>query len=251
MSGLCAQFCSVFKQVAERDCQQFLILGPENSGKTTLLYRLKFGSHWRNMQQDLKDMKDSDNMMAYDPGYHYEEVQMLHRTCGLWDVPGALRSVWRSWYNRLCIHGVFFVIDEKDAQFLAEQGTQGGRRADEQKAAACARRITEAKNMLHMLMNEDELRRACFTVIINTQQKPHDRKEDPYKEKTQENHPLHYRLGLHDLHPSCSWRVKDFTVDCNRINGEKDHKWQAVLKHVREVLADERSYGIRFRSAGY
>ena len=54
---------------------QFLIVGLEKSGKTTLLYRLKIGSGWADIKDDMEKMRTpGEDGKVEDPGYHYEEA---------------------------------------------------------------------------------------------------------------------------------------------------------------------------------
>lgn len=234
-----SQLVGAFRGSKESEVQQFLILGPEKSGKTTLLYRLKFGLEWTNMSQDLEEMRNPNNEEAFDTGFHYEEFSMLSN-CGLWDVPAGLRDVWNAWYNTLVIHGIFFVVDAADLELIT-------RKRESRRVEEANMRISKARKTLQALICEDDLRRACFTVVINS-------RLDKLaalrlqKEQVQETHPLFYRLGLHELHQSCAWRVKAFVVDCDKLDGEKAPAWQPILDHVKCVLKDARSYSLNFES---
>mmetsp|Transcript_29480 Transcript_29480/g.67934 ORF Transcript_29480/g.67934 Transcript_29480/m.67934 type:complete len:249 (+) Transcript_29480:64-810(+) len=223
--------------------RQFLILGLQNAGKTTLLYRLKLGNSWKDMEHDLKAMrepklltKDKDarsdaepQWVVEDAGYHYEETLLG----GFWEVPGtpAMRQMWPSFYRAIKIHGVIFVVDGSDKSDAKEEN------------------IELAKRSLHFLMNEDELRNAAFTVIINMRGDDHQR--DRSQKSTGEDKKsldstdeyLHYRLGLHDLHPSCEWRFKRVTMNILRLaDRENDKKWQEIEAHIKKVLNDERGF---------
>ncbi|CAE7839120.1 ARF1 [Symbiodinium sp. CCMP2592] len=114
---------------------QLLILGLDKAGKTTLLYRLKIGSGWGDIVEDMKKMRtpDADGKVE-DPGYHYEELNRSF-ACGVWEVPGteAMRPVWKLFYQSIKIHCVVFVVDANDSE----------------------QRINMAKRHLHVLMNED------------------------------------------------------------------------------------------------
>mmetsp|Transcript_75411 Transcript_75411/g.245299 ORF Transcript_75411/g.245299 Transcript_75411/m.245299 type:complete len:224 (-) Transcript_75411:85-756(-) len=222
MAVICAQICKVFKSNLEKQFQQFLILGPEKSGKTTLLYRLKFGKNWHDMSKDLELMRNEWKDDDWDAGFHYEEYSMMSN-CGVWDIPAHLSQVVNTWYNSLLIHGVFFVVDANDTD---------------------PQRILEARNALHRLMNEDALRKAAFAVIINKRYDKAQPTDDP-----KEKHPLHYRLGLHDVHDSCSWRVQAFVLDVDGLNGERDNAWHPVVVHMKTVL--ERSSGLHFTDSDY
>eukprot|EP00747_Dinoflagellata_sp_TGD_P178874 gnl/TRDRNA2_/TRDRNA2_28700_c0_seq1.p1 gnl/TRDRNA2_/TRDRNA2_28700_c0~~gnl/TRDRNA2_/TRDRNA2_28700_c0_seq1.p1 ORF type:complete len:274 (-),score=45.12 gnl/TRDRNA2_/TRDRNA2_28700_c0_seq1:35-763(-) len=223
---------------------QFLILGLEGCGKTTLLYRLKLGPVWPDMTKDLAEMRTAkaldENFKArvekipewenkfrndrefvdYDGGHHYEELEkgMKH---GMWEIPGtpAMRQTWASLYHAIKIHGIIFVVDSKED--------------DED-------RIALSKRLLHFLMNEDELRPAAFAVIINQRKRKggvcYDEKEDK----------LQYKLGLHELHPSCDWRVKKFVLNVNELRTENDSKWAPVIEFMKATLTDPRGHGIKF-----
>jgi GTPase SAR1 family protein len=118
---------------SQTEMPQCLIVGLDNAGKTTLLYRLKMGNSWKKdaMKKDLANMKEEkEDPKDMDTGYHYEEINMF-RTCGMWEVPGnqAMRHVWRAFYASIKIHCVIWVID----------------------AAETAERIATAKKLLHLL----------------------------------------------------------------------------------------------------
>ncbi|CAK9085513.1 unnamed protein product [Durusdinium trenchii] len=125
---------------------QFLILGLDKSGKTTLLYRLKIGSGWTNIASDMADMRTPQDGKVEDPGYHYEELTRSF-SVGVWEVPGteAMRHIWKLFYQSIKIHCVVFVVAGDETE----------------------ERIDAAKRHLHVLMSEAELRNTCFCVIIN------------------------------------------------------------------------------------
>merc|ERR1719422_2576718 len=107
-------------------------------------------------------------------------------------------------------------------------------------------------------MFEDELRSSVFAVIINitTDDTAAPKRGVPARgqagSKKEEDddkveHPLYYRLGLHELtrhelYPNCAWRLKHFEIDCSRLDGESDPKFTPVIHWVREKLDDERCH---------
>merc|ERR1719199_209991 len=103
--------------------------------------------------RDFKERKERGGEVVWqvpeDHGYHYEVLQGRPLECGIWEVPGtpAMRSVWKSFYRNIRIHGVIFVVDKS--------------REDDD------RYVAEARKEIHFLMNEDELRKAVFVVIMN------------------------------------------------------------------------------------
>jgi ADP-ribosylation factor 1/2 len=204
------------------DFPQFLILGLDGAGKTTLLYRLKLGAGWDNIKEDLAQMrKPNEKGDVEDPGYHYEEFSSVFNH-GIWEIPGTegTRPIWKMFYQNIKIHGVFFVVNAADK--------------DEE-------RIELTKKFIHMLMNEDELRQACFAIIVNQSINP-ETKQLVYNREEDE---LRYKLGLHELHPSCDWRTKEFVINLLDLKGESDKEWKAVLEFAREKLTDPRGFGLK------
>jgi len=228
MAAFCGFFSGLVKTNKANECQQFLIVGPEQSGKTTLMYRLRMGDRWPEMEQDLKDMAnelyykpDSTVDHLYDAGYHYEEFEMLNN-CGFWDVPGKMRTVWSTFYKALTIHGVIFVVDANDAKLLESENKRQREEANQ--------KVREYRQLLHSLMNEDELRSAVISVIFNS------RNADA--EPPPDEHPLRYRYGLHNLPEPMKKRVGFFVLDCNRLNGETDPNWKPIEDHMKRVLKE-------------
>eukprot|EP00437_Effrenium_voratum_P039848 CAMPEP_0181463626 /NCGR_PEP_ID=MMETSP1110-20121109/35010_1 /TAXON_ID=174948 /ORGANISM="Symbiodinium sp., Strain CCMP421" /LENGTH=220 /DNA_ID=CAMNT_0023588327 /DNA_START=33 /DNA_END=692 /DNA_ORIENTATION=+ len=194
---------------------QFLILGLDRSGKTTLLYRLKIGSGWTNIHEEMEKMRTpNEDGKVEDPGYHYEELNRFF-SCGVWEVPGteAMRHLWKLFYQSIKIHCVVFVVDGGEAE----------------------ERINLAKRHLHVLMNEAELRNACFCVVIN--QRLDEKKNPVYDEKEDV---LKYKLGLHELHHSVDWRTKHFIMNILDLKGESDKEWAQLMAFAKEVLCNSR-----------
>ena len=93
-----------------REFPQFLILGGEKEGKTTLLYKLKMGNSWKKEEivRDFAKIKD-------DSGLHYEELYSNSiGKYGIWDVSGkkSTRDVtWPMVYRYLHFDAVLFVVE--------------------------------------------------------------------------------------------------------------------------------------------
>merc|ERR1719362_2166317 len=105
----------------------------------------------RDPKADGTTTRNPQDEVVYDAGYHYEELTIQRLTCGMWDVPGTepMRRVWSGFYHAIKIHGVIFVVNASDFE---------------------PERIELARQHIHILMNEDELRMAPFAVILNVQQ---------------------------------------------------------------------------------
>mmetsp|Transcript_74587 Transcript_74587/g.207296 ORF Transcript_74587/g.207296 Transcript_74587/m.207296 type:complete len:223 (+) Transcript_74587:81-749(+) len=203
------------------DYPQFMILGLDKAGKTTLLYRLRLSS-WPSMQRDMEALRTPDaNGIVKDAGYHYEDITRALFPFGCWEIPGttSMRHLWPNFYRAIKIHCVIFVVS-------VDEGDE---------------RIELATKNLHFLMNEDELRQACFCVIVN------QRVVNGKKIYNTEDNEMFYRLGLHNLHPSCAWRTDYFVIDVLKIwsDAESEKEWRRLMEHARNVLKDERGYGLK------
>ncbi|KAJ9499688.1 Arf GTPase arl1 [Exophiala xenobiotica] len=113
---------------------RILILGLDNAGKTTLLYRLKIGE-----------------VVTTIPtiGFNVESVQYNNLNLDVWDLGGqtSIRPYWRSYYANTA--AVIFVIDSTDIE-----------------------RLEIAADELRSMLNEDELKDAALLVFANKQDQP-------------------------------------------------------------------------------
>ena len=112
-----------------------LMVGLDGAGKTTILYRLKLGE-----------------VMNTTPtiGFNVETVEIEGVVnCTVWDVGGQdkIRQLWRHYYQST--QGVIFVVDSNDRD-----------------------RVGEARDELHRMLNEDELRESILLVFANKQDLP-------------------------------------------------------------------------------
>lgn len=193
-----------------------------------MLYRLKLGKDWKDIEKDMLEMRQVVDGKTEDPGYHYEELSKRFQH-GIWEVPGteAMQRTWRSFYHAIKIHVVIYVVDASETDDA---------------------RIELMKGHLHVLLQDDKLRCACVCVIFNERWQPRTTKKaagasgtkpDAYEDE------LHYRLGLHDLHPSFEWRTKRFNMNISELRGESDRNWLQVLDFAQEVFSDEQGYGLK------
>jgi len=221
------------------DVPMFIMLGLDGAGKTTLLYKLKIGRNWKDIDNEMREMRSDMKSENYDAGYHYEEFHGRPFTHGIWEVPGteAMRNLWPCFYRAIKIHGVIFVVDSED--HYSEYWD----------------RIETAKQELHYLMNEDDLRLAAFAVVINQKKSTKTKKGAPQgkvdKKGSQnvydgEKHELLYLLGLHKLHPSVHWRTKCFILDVLSVEGSSSSGgWKGVLGFMKEVLTNEKGHNMK------
>jgi len=113
---------------------RILMLGLDNSGKTSILYRLKLG-------QPKKTIPTI--------GFNVETLEYKSIAFTVWDVGGQekLRSLWRHYYANT--QALIFVVDSSDRA-----------------------RIQEAAEELHRLIKEEELHDALLLVFANKQDLP-------------------------------------------------------------------------------
>ncbi|KAG9457703.1 hypothetical protein H6P81_002211 [Aristolochia fimbriata] len=130
---------------------RILMVGLDAAGKTTILYKLKLGE-----------------IVTTIPtiGFNVETVEYKNVSFTVWDVGGQdkIRPLWRHYFQNT--HGLIFVIDSNDRD-----------------------RILEAKDELHRMLSEDELRGATLLVFANKQDLP----------KAMSVSEITDKLGLHSL----------------------------------------------------
>jgi len=114
--------------------RRVVILGLDNAGKTTLLFKLKLGE-----------------VVSTIPtvGFNVESVKFNNVTIMMWDVGGQekIRTLWRHYFDNT--EGVVWVIDSADAE-----------------------RINEAKEELHRVLGEEQLAKAPLLIFANKQDLP-------------------------------------------------------------------------------
>ncbi|KAG9391909.1 Small GTPase superfamily, ARF/SAR type [Carpediemonas membranifera] len=132
---------------------RILMVGLDAAGKTTILYKLKLGE-----------------VVTTIPtiGFNVETVDYKNISFTVWDVGGQhkIRPLWRHYYQNT--QALIFVVDSNDKT---------------------PQRVTEAREELHRMLGEDELRDALLLVFANKQDLPNAMTAAEMTEK----------LGLHDL----------------------------------------------------
>lgn len=125
------------------------MIGLDNAGKTTILYRLK-----------LNEVVSTVPTL----GFNVETVTYKNISFTVWDIGGQdkIRSLWRVYFQGC--HGLIFVVDSADKE-----------------------RIAEAELELKKLLNEDELQNAILLVIANKQDMPDALSASEVREKLKLN----------------------------------------------------------------
>lgn len=113
---------------------RILMLGLDAAGKTTILYKLK-------LNQSVTTIPTV--------GFNVETVQYKNVKFNVWDVGGQdkIRPLWRHYYTGT--QGLVFVVDSQDRD-----------------------RIDEARQELHRIIGDREMREALLLVFANKQDLP-------------------------------------------------------------------------------
>eukprot|EP00746_Dinoflagellata_sp_MGD_P140516 gnl/MRDRNA2_/MRDRNA2_73747_c0_seq2.p1 gnl/MRDRNA2_/MRDRNA2_73747_c0~~gnl/MRDRNA2_/MRDRNA2_73747_c0_seq2.p1 ORF type:complete len:208 (+),score=39.21 gnl/MRDRNA2_/MRDRNA2_73747_c0_seq2:64-687(+) len=142
---------SLHKQLKGKKKMRILIVGLDAAGKTTTLYKLKLGE-----------------VVTTIPtiGFNVETVTYKNIEFMSWDIGGRdkIRPLWRHYYQNM--QAVVMVVDSNDRD-----------------------RIEDAREELHKMLNENELKDATLLVFANKQDLPNAM---PAAELTD-------KLGLHSL----------------------------------------------------
>ncbi|TGO06885.1 hypothetical protein BTUL_0418g00020 [Botrytis tulipae] len=132
---------------------RILILGLDNAGKTTLLYRLKVSGLTLASQEGLyaNGKLQIGEVVTTIPtiGFNVESVTYKNLNFNVWDLGGqtSIRPYWRCYYANTA--AVIFVIDSTDID-----------------------RLGTASEELAAMLNEDELKDAALLVFANKQDQP-------------------------------------------------------------------------------
>lgn len=113
---------------------RILVLGLDNAGKTTILYRLQLG----NVVQTVPTV-----------GFNLETVTYKNITFQVWDLGGqtGIRPYWRCYYSQT--DAIIYVVDSTDKD-----------------------RMGVAKHELFALLDEEELRKSLLLIFANKQDMP-------------------------------------------------------------------------------
>eukprot|EP01017_Pseudomicrothorax_dubius_P013595 TRINITY_DN1605_c0_g1_i3.p1 TRINITY_DN1605_c0_g1~~TRINITY_DN1605_c0_g1_i3.p1 ORF type:complete len:181 (-),score=59.32 TRINITY_DN1605_c0_g1_i3:9-551(-) len=121
----------VFERLWGKKEMKILMLGLDAAGKTTILYKLKLGE-----------------VVSSVPtiGFNVETVEYKNIKFTVWDVGGQdkIRLLWRHYFQNT--QGLIFVVDSSDRE-----------------------RVELAKEELHKMLGEEELRDAVVLVFANKQ----------------------------------------------------------------------------------
>merc|ERR1712045_118475 len=151
-------FASLFQGLFGKKEMRILMVGLDAAGKTTILYKLKLGE-----------------IVTTIPtiGFNVETVEYKNINFTVWDVGGQdkIRPLWRHYYQNT--QGIIFVVDSNDRERIDDASGSDN----------------SAKEELHRMLAEDELRDAVVLVFANKQDLPNAMSVNEVTEK----------LGLNQL----------------------------------------------------
>lgn len=127
---MCKFISTIAQRFLNKPRVRILMIGLDNSGKTTILFKLKLGQ-FVTTQSTI--------------GFNVETIDFKDICFSIWDVGGQskIRPLWRHYSQN--IQGVIFVVDSTDRE-----------------------RVSEARNELHrILSDENELDDASLLVFAN------------------------------------------------------------------------------------
>ena len=141
----------IMDRLVSKQDQRILMVGLDAAGKTTILYKLKLGEVVNTIPTI---------------GFNVETVEYKSITFTVWDVGGQdkIRPLWRHYYANT--QGLVFVVDSNDRD-----------------------RVDAAREELHRIVNEDELKNTVITIFANKQDMPNAMSAAEMTDK----------LGLHSL----------------------------------------------------
>ncbi len=125
------------KQMIEKRC---LILGLDNAGKTSILYRLS-KKQWTTTEPTV--------------GLNTEEVVYRDLSLSLWDLGGAAAVLWKHYYQG--VDGLIFVVDSTDRARIQQAREELWKIVSEPDLEACPLLVFANKQDKEGAMNEAEL----------------------------------------------------------------------------------------------
>ncbi|KAK8283582.1 hypothetical protein V6Z12_D08G104800 [Gossypium hirsutum] len=127
-------FTKLFSSLLGNKEARILVLGLDNAGKTTILYRLQMGEVVSTIQAI---------------GFNVETVQYNNIKFQVWDLGGqtSIRPYWRCYFPNT--QAIIYVVDSSDTD-----------------------RLVIAKEEFHAILEEEELRGAVVLIFANKQDLP-------------------------------------------------------------------------------
>ncbi|GJY54520.1 ADP-ribosylation factor 2 isoform X1 [Tanacetum coccineum] len=131
-------FTNLFSALFAKREMRILMVGLDAAGKTTILYKLKIGEIVTTVPTIVLRVFQSKLNNSF------ESVEYKNISFTVWDIGGQdkLRPSWRFYFQNT--EGIIFAVDRNDSD-----------------------RVLEARDELHKILNEDELKDAVLLVLAN------------------------------------------------------------------------------------
>lgn len=141
------RFVRLFDSIFGKREMRLLMVGLDAAGKTTILYKLKLGEIVTTIPTIGKATVPSGLTGAV--GFNVESVEYRGVVFTVWDVGGQdkIRPLWRHYYQNT--QGLIFVVDSNDRE-----------------------RVSDARDELLRMLNEEDLRDAAILIFANKQDLP-------------------------------------------------------------------------------
>ncbi|GKA79711.1 ADP-ribosylation factor 2 isoform X1 [Tanacetum coccineum] len=161
-------FTNLFSALFAKREMRILMVGLDAAGKTTILYKLKIGEIVTTVPTIVLRVFQSKLNNSF------ESVEYKNISFTVWDIGGQdkLRPSWRFYFQNT--EGIIFAVDRNDSD-----------------------RVLEARDELHKILNEDELKDAVLLVLANKQDLPNAMNAAEITDK----------LGPYSLHKR-SWYIQ-------------------------------------------
>merc|ERR1712039_454633 len=163
-------FAKALEKIMGKAEMRILMVGLDAAGKTTILYKLKLGE-----------------IVTTIPtiGFNVETVEYKNISFTVWDVGGQdkIRPLWRHYYQNT--QGIIFVVDSNDRESIDDSSGSDN----------------SAKEELHRMLAEDELRDSVVLVFANKQDLPNAMSVDEITEKLGLNQ---LKNRLWHIEPTCA-----------------------------------------------
>jgi len=129
MGSFLTKISELFSNFGNSKTNKILMLGLDNAGKTTILYRLKLNTFINTIPTIGFNVEQVD----------YKNIHML-----IWDTSGrtAMRKFWKHYFEQT--DAIIFVIDVSDSE-----------------------RMEDVKEQFHSLMKEEQLKDASLLIFAN------------------------------------------------------------------------------------
>eukprot|EP01083_Nonionella_stella_P084271 233238_1 len=162
MGGFFAKALDALTALKGKKEYRILMVGLDAAGKTTILYKLKLGEIINTIPTI---------------GFNVEQVEYKNIGFTVWDVGGQdkIRPLWRHYYKNT--QGVIFVVDSNDRERID----------DTPKDKYNMYTHMRAKEALHGMLQDDELRDAVLLVLANKQDLPNAMSINEVSERLQLN----------------------------------------------------------------